>query len=179
MQVPSTQVNAAQRVSARIKQRLEELGWTGRRFAKELGHGDPWISGLLANRFALSLAELDKAASVLNLPPSELVRLSDAAWELSPSEKRLVRGLRVLPPVIRDHIILLVEYLIGVTPEEVTLLQKVRRLSAPELKKVDHWIDVTLLSRSLEPETAAPLDFPSTSQPPAAPIRRTPRQHRA
>lgn len=169
-------VNAAQRVAARIKERLAEIGMTGRAFAKELGHGDAWISNLLTGRFALSLSELDHAAHILKLPPGELVRLADDAWDLAPRERRLVRAIRTLPPVVSDHLTLLAEYLIGVTPEEVPLLQKVRCLTTPEIRKVEHWIDVTLLARGHEQETRAPLDLPESTGPRPARAPRTPKR---
>ena len=165
--------DAARRVADRIKARLEDLGMTGRAFARQMGHRDSWISHLLAYKFALSLEQLDKAAYVLKLAPGELVREAEEAWDLTPTEMRVVRSLRMLPPAVRDHVVILADYLVGVTPDEVELLKKIRHLEAEDLMKFDHWIDVTLLRLHREQGSEARSGPATTSAPPAAPIRRT------
>ena len=39
-------------------------------------------------------------------------RDEDELWELRPTEMRLVRAVRALPPVLRDHLVTLAEYLV-------------------------------------------------------------------
>lgn len=158
--VASDEVNAARRVSARIKQRLEELGTTNRAFGQSLGRNDAWVSSLLSNKFDLLLRELDRVASVLRLPAGELVRFSDEAWDLTPTEMRVVRSLRMLPPVVRDHIMLLADYLVGATPPEIEFLQRVRRLEDEDRRRIVHWVDVSL---GASPTTARPLGPEETS----------------
>lgn len=155
--------DARTRVRQRIKRLLEDRGKTNRAFGQWLGHKDGWVSSLLAGRFSLSLDELDRTAQFFNVPPSEIVRMSDDAWELSPTEMRVVRALRMLPPTVRDHLVTLADYLIGATPEEVELLKRVRQLTGDELRRVEHWIDVTLLSQEIEPALALPTDLAVTN----------------
>ena len=166
-------VDARTRVRQRIRQLLEDRGQTNRALGKWLGHGDQWVSNLLAGRFALSLDEIDRVAAFLNVPPSEIIRLSDDPWELNPTEMRVVRALRMLPPVIRDHLVTLADYLIGATPEEVNLLRQIRQLTADELRMIEHWIDVTLLAQGTEPALAVPADLLASTVPRVAPRRRT------
>lgn len=183
--VESRQVNAPARVSARIRQRLEELGMTGREFAKRLdGHGDAWVSNLLANKFALSLRELDKAASILRVQPGDLVRQSDDGYDLAPTELRVIRGLRLLPPAVRDQMVILIEYLIGVAPEtdvltpsERALLSRVRRLEIEDRSLVERQIDRAL--RLAERDRAEADGQPAASGPPSGPIPRTPTRRKA
>lgn len=166
--------DARTRIRNRIKALLEQRGQTNRAFAKWLGHGDQWASNLLAGRFALSLDELDRAAAFLNVPPSDLVRLSDAdGVELSPSERRVVEAMRTLPVPVRDHLMLLADYLVGVTPSEVELLALLRKLTGTELRRVMHWADVQLHGRSNGPMPASLADPQPEAAPPDAPVRRT------
>lgn len=166
--------DARTRVRNRIKALLEKRGKTNRAFAHWLGHKDQWASNLLAGRFSLALDELDRAAAFLNVPPSDLVRVSDAdGVELSPSERRVVEAMRCLPLPVRDHLMLLADYLVGVTPSEVELLAVLRKLSANELRRVSHWAEVQVLGRMPAP---APVDLDAPDQedgPPAARVRRT------
>jgi len=165
--------DARSRVRQRIKWLLEKRGQTGRAFGEWMGHKDQWVSNLLAGRFALSLDEIDRAASFLNIPPSDLIRVSDDdGYELSPSERRVVSAMRMLPAPVRDHLMLLADYLVGVTPAEVELLAQLRKLTPDEIRQVTHWTDVTLFGR-YKPPTPASLDAPApiTAQP-ASPPRR-------
>lgn len=166
--------DARTRVRQRIKALLEQRGQTNRAFAVWMGHKDQWASNLLAGRFALSLDELDRAAAFLNIPPSDLIRVrEEEGHELSPSEARVVRAMRMLPAPVRDHLMLLADYLVGVTPAEVELLAQLRKLTPDEIRRVTHWTDVTLLGRekqldSGDRDAPAPITAPR-----AAPVRRT------
>lgn len=169
---PPMAPNARHRVCQRIKRLLEERGQTNRAFGQWMGHKDQWVSNLLAGRFPLGLDELDRAAAFLNVPPGDLIRIVDEPWELSPTEIRVVRALRMLPAPVRDHYMLLADYLVGVTPAEVDLLAKLRKLDPDELRRVNHWTDVTLFARAPAP---GPVDLPGlegASAPPAPAVRR-------
>lgn len=137
--------DAATRVRQRIARLLEDRGQTQRALARALGHGDQWASNLLSGRSQLTWDDLDKVAAFLRVPPGEIVRVSDEAWELSPTEMRVVRALRMLPPSIREHLVTLADYLIGTTPEEIELLRKIRQLKPEEIQTFERWIGVTLL----------------------------------
>jgi transcriptional regulator with XRE-family HTH domain len=166
--------HARTRVRQRIKALLEQRGQTNRAFAQWLGHKDQWASNLLAGRFALSLDEIDRAAAFLNVPPSDLVKVDDAdGVELSPSERRVVNAMRMLPLPVRDHLMLLADYLVGVTPAEVELLATLRKLSATELRRVAHWADVQALGRGTGPVQVDPDGPAQEAAPPAQPARRT------
>jgi transcriptional regulator with XRE-family HTH domain len=156
--------DARTRVRQRIKRLLEDRGVTQGAFAHALGHRDQWASHFFQGKFPLSLDQLDDAAKFFNVPPGEIVRVQDEPWELSPTEMRVVRALRMLPPPVRDHLTILADYLIGVTPDEVEVLTKMRQLSASELRRVEHWIDVTLLSSEPAQEPEVPNDRPETAQ---------------
>ena len=164
---------AAVRVAERIKQRLEDIEMTGRKLARALEHQDPWMSGLLGKRFALSLNELDEVAYHLKMQPGDLVRLSTEQVDLSPSELRIVRALRLLPPTVREHVITLAEYLTGVTIQEIDMLKKIRALEQDDLAKFDHYLDVTLLRPHQPPAPAATRDPVESSERPDGPTPRT------
>jgi transcriptional regulator with XRE-family HTH domain len=169
---PMTTPDAATRVRQRITRLLEDRGHTQRAFAKALGHGDQWASNLLSGRSQLTWDDLDKVAKFLRVPPSEIVRMSEDAWELTPTEMRVVRALRMLPPAVRDHLVTLADYLIGATPDEVELLKRVRQLTPAELRRIEHWIDVTLLAQGSDPTLATHADLRVTTAVRAAPARR-------
>jgi hypothetical protein len=158
--------DARTRVRQRIKRLLEDRGKTNREFGKWLGHKDQWVSNLLAGKFALSLDELDRAALFFHVPPGELVRVSDEPWELNAGEMRTVRALRMLPPVVRDHVITLADYLVGATPEEVTILKGVRELSDEDVRVLESWIRVRI---QLQDSALATLEHraPDPPTPPA------------
>ncbi len=164
--------DAATRVRQRIARLLDDRGHTQRALAKALGHGDQWASNLLSGRQQLAWDDLDKVAKFLNVPPGELVRVSDEPWELTPTEMRVVRALRMLPPAVRDHLVTLADYLIGATPDEVHLLKRVRQLTPGELRRIEHWIDVTLLAQGTEPTVATHADLQATSALRAASARK-------
>lgn len=163
---------ARTRVRQRIRRLLEDRGLTGRALATHLRHSDQWVSNLLAGRFTLKLDELDAVAKFFGVPPGEIVRVSEEPWELTAEEMRMVRAMRMLPPVIREHLSTLADYLIGATPEEVTLLQRIRRLSSEDLRKIEHWLDLVLLKPSVRPETAIPLDLMPSTAPPVKRVSR-------
>lgn len=157
------------RIRQRIKRLLEDRGKTQREFARWLGHGDQWASNLLRGEFTLSLDELDRVGQFFNVPPSEIVRVSEDPWELSPTEMRVVRALRMLPPPVRDHMATLADYLIGTTPDEVELLRRIRNLGADQLHVVEQWIDLKMLEQVRgqgAPDRAAPsrADAPPTAR---------------
>ena len=165
--------DAATRVRQRIARLLDDRGHTQRALAKALGHGDQWASNLLSGRSQLTWDDLDKVARFLNVPPSEIVRASDDAWELTPTEMRTVRALRMLPPVVRDHLVMLADYLIGATPDEVELLKRVRRLEPEQLRRIEHYMDVELLRADTAPSQASHVDLQATTATRPAPVRRT------
>lgn len=157
------------RVRQRIKRLLEDRGRTQRDFAQWVGHGDQWASNLLRGEFALSMDDLDRAASFFNVPPSEIVRVSEDPWELSPTEMRVVRALRMLPPPIRDHVAETIDYMIGAYPDEAELLSDIRALNPDNHATLKRWVDS--LRRGQERElTAGELDVLLREvEPPAAP----------
>ena len=148
--------NAAARVSRRIAARLHEIGLTARAFAHELNHVDGWISGIKNGKWALGLDELDEAARVLRLTPSELVRNDESElWELRPTEGRLLRAVRQLPPVLRDHLVAHAEFLMGVAPPELDFLIDYRKLTNEEQQRIRHWVDVLRATQGVVPRTEA------------------------
>lgn len=165
-------VDARTRIRQRIRRLLEDRGKTNRSLAQWLGHGDQWVSNLLAGRFALSLDELDRLAQFFSVPPSEIVRVSDDPWELGPTEMRVVRALRMLPPPVRDHYTTLLDYTIGTTPDEVGHLKTYRELNAENQQTLERWADA--LRRAQERElTAGELDVLLREvEPPAVPTTR-------
>ena len=110
--------DAPARVRQRIARLLEDRGRTQRALAHHLGHGDQWVSNLMAGRHVLSLKELDRVADFFNVPPGEIVRVADEPWELTPTEMRVVRALRMLPPAIRDHLVTLADTWFGPPPKK-------------------------------------------------------------
>lgn len=173
-------VNARERVRLAIRARLGELGMTGRAFGRAFsanegkGHVDTWVSGLLTGQFGLSLDELDEAAGILKMTPAALVK---SEWEhadyLTPTEHRIVQAVRALPPPIRDHFLMLAEYLIGVAPEEIGFLEEYRELTPEERTRVRHWIHVTRVSREPAPGLTVLPDPPERAGRPTAAEHRT------
>lgn len=162
--------DAKTRVRQRIKRLLEDRGATQRQLAQWLGHGDQWVSNLLAGRHALSLSELDRVAAFFKVPPGEIVRMSEEPWELSPSEMRMMRALRMLPEVVRDHLVTLADYLIGATPDEVEHLKTYRDLSAENQRTVERWTDVLLRAQARELDAGGLDALLREVEPPAAPM---------
>lgn len=173
-------VNARERVRLALKQRLADRGITNRAFGKGFsanhgkGHVDTWVSGLLKGTFGLSLDELDEAAKLVECSPAELVKSPlEYAEYLTPSEYRFLLNLRELPPAIRDHVMMLTEYLIGVAPEEINYLLEYRKLNDDEQRKIQHWTHAVRMSREPVPGRADPVDLPETTRQPPVPRRRT------
>lgn len=154
--VVADDVNARDRVRARLRSLLAAKGMTGRAFGQRLGHGDQWVSNLLSGKFALALEDLDDAARIVGVSPSELVRsMHDESWVVTPSEMRTLRALRALPLVIRDHLMILAEYLMGVTPDEIDLLKQYRQLTDEERERWLHGIELLLLTQRGGPRTGS------------------------
>lgn len=161
-----------ERVRARIEALLDERGMSQRTFAKQLGHGDQWASNLIAGRQKLTLADLDEAAHILGVTTSDLVRRSSDPYELSPLESRVVRSLRMLPDLIRQHLATFTDYLVGATPGEVVLLHRLRQLDEEGLRRIEHFVDVTLLKAGTDPDRANPRDLQVSDVPRSAKPRR-------
>ena len=72
--------------------------------------------------------------------------------ELRPTEMRLVRAVRGLPPALRDHLVTLAEYLIGVVPDEIEFLNAYRLLTPEEQVRVRHGVEVLLVTQTAVPK---------------------------
>jgi hypothetical protein len=182
---PSQDVNARERVRRALKDRLAEIGMTGRAFGKAFsandgkGHVDTWVSGLLKGQFGLSLDELDEAAHIVKLTPASLVKSDyEHAEYLTPTEHRIVQAMRALPASIRDHFLMLAEYLIGVAPDEIDVLEEYRELAEEERTRVRHWMHVTRIAREPAPGLAILPDLPERAGRPTAAEHRTRGQQR-
>lgn len=169
---PMTPLDPATRVRQRIARLLEDRGFTQRQMAKSLGHGDQWASNLLSGRSQLTWDDFDKVAKFLRVPPSELVRLSEDAWELTPTEMRVVRALRMLPVIVRDHLVTLADYLVGATPDEVELLAQVRALTEEEMQGLQHYLDTMRRASGVPHRTTTPEGHPLTDMPPHVVVAR-------
>jgi hypothetical protein len=163
-----------------LKDRLVEIGMTGRAFGKAFsanegkGHVDTWVSGLLNGQFGLSLDELDEAARIVKMTPAALVQSDyEHAEYLTPTEHRIVQAMRALPASIRDHVLMLAEYLIGVAPDEIDMLEEYRELAAEEQTRVRHWMHVTRISREPAPGLAILPDLPERAGRPTAAEQRS------
>lgn len=176
---PGVVTGAAARAAERMKIRMEELRMTGRELATRLGHKDSWISALLAKKFALSLEELDAAAFALRTSPGELVREAKEGWDLAPTEQRLVRAVRQLPAVLREHLAMFADYLVGVTPPEVELLHDIRQLNAQEFERLLSFVRVVRLTQGTARGTAVHPEPPGTSSTPTETVPRARKQRRA
>lgn len=149
------------RIRQRIKRLLEDRGRTQRDFAKFLGHGDQWASNLLRGEFTLSLDELDRTAQFFGVPPGEIVRVSEEPWELSPTEMRVVRALRTLPPPVRDTFAQLADWTIGVLPDELDLLMIIRRLDDDGRQALSHWAELKTVEQAHARTAPDRADLPS------------------
>lgn len=166
----SVHVNARERVRQALRRRLEDLGMTGRAFGRAFpandgkGHVDTWVSGLLNGQFGLSLEELDDAARILKTTAAQLVKSDfEQAEYLTPTEHRIIEAVRAVPASIRDHVLTLVEYLVGVTPDEIDALDEYRELTPEEKTRVRHWMHVTRIAREPVPGLAILPDQPATT----------------
>lgn len=162
------------RVRQRIKRLLEEHGKTQREFAKWLGHGDQWASNLLRGEFSLSLDELDRVAAFFTVPPSEIVRASDDPWELSPTEMRVIRAIRLLPPPVRESYAMLADWTVGALPEEYDLLIAIRSLNDAEvIAALKHWIELKRVEIAHAQRARDRVEPPGPAPKPTPPTRRT------
>lgn len=168
---------AHERVRARLRQFLANDGLTGRAFAKRVGHSEQWVSNLLNGRVALALDDLDAVAVATKRTPSELVRKDeDELWELRPTEMRLVRAARELPPALRDHLIVLAEYLVGVAPDEIGFLNSFRLLTPEEQMRVRHGVEVLLATQNAVPRRESRESPEATGDPAGRGVRTGPRR---
>jgi len=176
----SDDVNARERVRVALRQRLSDLKMTGRAFGRAFsandgaGHVDQWVSNLLNGQFSLSLDELDEAARILKTTAASLVKhpLEQAEY-LTPTEHRILEAVRVLPPPIRDHVLTLTEYLVGVAPEEIDHLMEYRQLTSDEQSKVRHWTHALRLAQEPLPALAILREIPEKGSRPTAAEHRT------
>lgn len=148
--------HAWERVRLTIIRRKNELGITNRAFAKELGYAlneevtEQWVSNLLSPKqpTSLRLRDLDAVARILKMTSAELVKSPFEYGDyLTPMEHRINTAVRSLPPAVRDHFLLLAEYLIGVLPEEIDLLTEFRDLTAEQQRDIRHSIRVLRIAR--------------------------------
>lgn len=161
------------RIRQRIKRLLEDRGMTQGTFAREVGHGDQWASNLLTGAFTLTMDDLDRVAKVLHVPPGEIVRVSEEPWELTPTEMRVIRALRMLPPPVRDAWAMMTDFLIGATPEEADHLVVLRELSEKNQRTLKRWAQALRRQQALGLDEADPPDLPGTVEPPRAQSPRT------
>lgn len=170
-------VNARERVRVRLRNFLLDKGISGRAFGKRLGHGDQWVSNLLNGKFSLGLDDLDAAAKIVERTPSDLVRKDeDELWELRPTEMRLVRAVRELPPALRDHLVTLAEYLVGVVPDEIEFLNAYRLLTPEEQVRVRHGVEVLLVTQTAAPKRGNTESRPGTDDQERRRVRAVPRR---
>lgn len=109
------------RIRKRIRDRLDELGMTGRELAQACGNSDGWVSGLLEGRQGLHWKDFDRVAAKLGLSPSELVRYDDSELrELTPSEMRLLRHFQEWPEPIRHRWLDVLDYFASTAPDSET-----------------------------------------------------------
>lgn len=188
LRVGSQETNAWERVRLAIIRRKNDLGMTNREFGRKFstpdgkGHGDQWSSNLLSPKqsTSLSLQELDEAARILKTTAAELVRSPfDHSEYLTPTEHRILEAMRALPPPIRDHFLMLAEYLIGVAPDEIDHLLEFRSLGVAEKQKVQHWTHALTLAREPLPELPVLLDRSETATRPSVGAARSRRAHQA
>lgn len=171
--------DAPTRIRQRIARLLDDRGHTQRAFARALGHGDQWASNFLSGRNHLAWDDLDKVADFLKVPPSELVRASDEPWELSPTEMRVVRVLRMLPPPVRDMYATLAEYTVGTLPDEFDLIVLIRMLDDEAKTVLRHWAELKRVEQAHARTAPSRVDLREPSLPPAAPTRHTQKRRQA
>lgn len=142
------------RIRARIRLRLEELGMTARELARDVGHDDAWISGILRGYQGLHWKDFDAVADKLGISPSELVRHDDAELrELTPSEMALLRHYQTWPTAIRDRWLDILDHFAASIPDKdtATLLEKIRSTPRSVRRPVLSWLS-RLLEEGIPPE---------------------------
>lgn len=157
--------SAKDRVRDRLVERLDELGMTAKTFGAKMGKdsGSSWFNAIKAGRNALQLEDLDRAAFHLRLTPSDLVRRGTDLFELRPTESRVIRAIRLLPPIIQDYLVTLAEFLVGVFPEEVDFLHEYRELGEKQRALIRHWAHVMKLGGGDEQDLPVLDDLPGTA----------------
>ena len=167
------------RIRKRIRDRLDDLGMTGRELARACGNSDGWISGLLDGRQGLHWKDFDRVAEKLGLSPSELVRYDDDELrELTPSEMRLLHHFRDWPESIRHRWLDVLDYFAATAPDRETAGLLVHLRDTPKSLRVAtiEWlsrlaqegIPPAQLLGGAEPQT----NVKSASKPPKHPDRR-------
>lgn len=96
----SRPMNAAERVRRRAAELIEERGWTQAALAQSLGKTQPWMSKFLRGDLDLGLDELDQLAQAIGSTAVELVRDPEGF-----------------------------QFCADLTPSEMALLRRVRKLS--------------------------------------------------
>ena len=170
---PMTHPDARTRVRQRIKRLLDDRGFTQGAFARALGHRDQWASNFFKGAFSLSLDQLDDAATFLGVTPGEIVRVSDEPWELTPTEMRMIRALRMLPAPVREMVVTQTDYMVGVVPEEAELIVKIRNLTDEEYDGMWHYVGSMEASRDAAHRKAKLADQPPATMPRPGRVRRT------
>lgn len=168
--------DAMSRVRRRIRERLDELGMTGRELVQAMNppKSDAWISGILAGSQGLQLENLDEVAAILRLSPTELTRHDDADLrELTPSEMRLLRHYQNWPSEIQQRWLRMLDYFAASAPDPdgAKLLDRWRDLPLRDRRALHEFLDT--LERRLRgnfPPTGEPSNDPqATGAGPAAP----------
>jgi hypothetical protein len=119
---------------------------------------------VLTGKAGLSLDKLDDVAHALKMTVSELVRKDGYEPDvLRPSEVRLLRAIRRLPVPIRDHLIILADYLVGVMPDEIDLLTLFRKLRPEFQERLFHAAEVLQLTQTDEARSAPSATGPTVT----------------
>lgn len=152
---------ARDRVRARIRARLDELGMTARELARAVrpdavsdSDRDSWISGVLNGSQGLTWKHFDAVADKLGMSPSELVRYDEAELrELAPHEMRLLRHYREWPKDIQERWLAMLDHFAATVPDKDTarLLDRLRSLPRSLRSPVMNWL-FRLLEEGIPPE---------------------------
>jgi hypothetical protein len=174
----SPELDPAERVRLRVLQRLSDLGISKRELGLRMGgKKDAWAHDVLKGAIKFQLKDLDALAKALKMPVAALVKRDDDEAEfLAPSERRLLRAIRALPLAVRDHLIVLADYLVGVMPDEIELLTLYRTLTPEERQRLTHAAHVLRLSQDVEARKGRSADPPGEAPQGAAAPRRVQRQ---
>jgi hypothetical protein len=153
-----------ERMRARVRARLDELGMSGRELAAavrprphqedpdEWEHKlDSWISSILTGRAALTWEYVDAVCEHLRMSVSELVRDDQTEMrELTPSEMRLLRYYQEWPRQVQDRWLKLLEFFAGsiLEPDKVRLLDAWEEMSAQEQRELHAYLHALRVTRS-------------------------------
>lgn len=170
----SSEPDPAERVRRRALHRIHELGLAKRELGKRMdGKKDAWANEVLKGEIKFQLKDLDLLARALKTTAAALVKSEDEDAEyLTPSERRLLRAIRALPMAVRDHLIVLADYLVGVMPEEIELLTLYRSLTEEERERLEHAAHVLKLSQGVEARTRRSESHQDATDPAASTSRR-------